>query len=374
MLGTVFMDNALSTLMSMSILIGGFVLLFFAYRSNSDGKALIKKSIEKRNLFAEIILLLMAIIEGVNAATYAVKEGRDFGASIAMHVFGGVMSGIFAFGIYKQVMDVAMAIKGNKHPIIIAKELIDVLGTVILAVVFPIVNTYFVAIAAKHPHDFWHTLLFDWGRIQSGSVYYSTVVGMAHVFACFLLSLNSFDTTLFEKKIADPGGDDVPLTQASDEDDSEDADVDEDEPEIITTLPVPVSFDPEKVDVENYLVENFQVDRRRLSNRLASDPTFKRDISNLVTEALTFREEWENAKAGISESLRKIELNEKRMGTIEKNTYGFDKDNPGRVYTHLAQETKDLKELNKHAQKECDMAEKNYNAVLDEINSELAVV
>lgn len=377
MLGTVFMDNALSTLMSMSILIGGFVLLFFAYRSNSDGKALIKKSIEKRNLFAEIILLLMAIIEGVNAATYAVKEGRDFGASIAMHVFGGVMSGIFAFGIYKQVMDVAVAIKTNKHPIIIAKELIDVLGTVVLAVIFPIVNTYFVAIAAKHPHDFWHTLLFDWGRIQSGSVYYSTVVGMAHVFACFLLSLNSFDTTLFETKITDPGGVTDPLAQASD-DDSEDADIDDDSDNndsgLITTLPVPVSFDPEKVDVENYLVENFQVDRQRLHHRLAVNPTFKKDIGNLVTEALTFREEWDNAKAGISEATRKIEVNEKRMKTIETNTYGFDKDNPGRVFSHLAQETKDLKELNKHVQKECDMAEKNYNAVLDEINSELAVV
>lgn len=374
MLGTVFMDNALSTLMSMSILIGGFVLLFFAYRSNSDGKALIKKSIEKRNLFAEIILLLMAIIEGVNAATYAVKEGRDFGASIAMHVFGGVMSGIFAFGIYKQVMDVAMAIKGNKHPIIIAKELIDVLGTVILAVIFPIVNTYFVAIAAKHPHDFWYTLLFDWGRIQSGSVYYSTVVGMAHVFACFLLSLNSFDTTLFEKKIADPGGDDVPLTQASDSDIDEDADTDNNDSGLITTLPVPTTFDPEKVDVENYLVENFQVDRQRLHHRLLVNPTFKRSISSLVTEALTFREEWENAKAGISEAMRKIETNEKRIRTIEKNTYGFDADNPGRVYIHLSQETKDLKEINKQAQKEADLAETNYNSVLDEINNELSVV
>lgn len=374
MLGTVFMDNALSTLMSMSILIGGFVLLFFAYRSNSDGKALIKKSIEKRNLFAEIILLLMAVIEGVNAATYAVKEGRDFGASIAMHVFGGVMSGIFAFGIYKQVMDVAMAVKGNKHPIIIAKELIDVLGTVVLAVIFPIVNTYFVAIAAKHPHDFWHTLLFDWGRIQSGSVYYSTVVGMAHVFACFLLSLNSFDTTLFETKIADPGGVTDPLAQASDSDIDDDADTDNNDSGLITTLPVPTTFDPEKVDVENYLVENFQVDRQRLHHRLAVNPTFKKDIGNLVTEALTFREEWDNAKAGISEATRKIEVNEKRMRTIENNTYGFDKDNPGRVFSHLAQETKDLKELNKHAQKEADMAEQNYNAVLDEINSELAVV
>ncbi len=374
MLATIFMDNALSTLMSMAILIGGFVLLFFAYRSNSDGKALIKKSIEKRNLFAEIILLLMAIIEGVNAATYAVKEGRDFGASIAMHVFGGVMSGIFAFGIYKQVMDVALAIKGKKHPLIIGKELIDVLGTIILAVIFPVVNTYFVAIAAKHPQDFWNTVLFDWGRIHSGSVYYSTVVGMAHVFACFLLSLNSFDTTLFETKIDEPGGVTDPLAEASDDEESDDADIDDDKPEIITTLPVPTTFDPAKVDVENYLCENFTVDRQRLHHRLAVNPVFKRDIGNLVTEALTYREEWENHKAQLSEAMRKIEQNEGRMRKIEQNTYGFDVDNPGRVYEYLAKETKDLKEMNRHVQKESSLAETNYNSVLDEINSELGAL
>lgn len=371
MLLAVFMDNALSTLMSLSILIGGFVLLFFAYRSSSDGKALIKKSIEKRNLFAEIILLLMAIIEGVNAATYAVKEGRDFGASIAMHVFGGVMSGIFAFGIYKQVMDVALAVKKNKHYLIITKEVVDVLGTIVLAVIFPIVNTYFVAIAAKHPQDFWNTILLDWGRIRSGSVYYSTVVGMAHVFACFLLSLNSFDTTLFETKIDEPGGVTDPLTVASDDDESDDADTDNNDSGLITTLPVPTKFDPDKVDVENYLCENFTVDRQRLHHRLLVNTAFRRQMSNLVTEALTYREDWENFKATYSEALRKIDMNERRMRSIESNTYGFDKDNPGRVYTHLAQETKDLKELNKEGKKDCELAETNYNAILDEINSEL---
>ncbi len=373
MIATVMMENALSTLMSMSILIGGFVLLFFAYRSNSDGKALIKKSIEKRNLFAEIILLLMAIIEGVNAATYAVKEGRDFGASIAMHVFGGIMSGVFAFGIYKQVTDVVLAVKKNKHYLIIVKELIDVLGTVVLAVIFPIVNTYFVAIAAKHPQDFWNTLLLDWARIRSGSVYYSTVVGMAHVFACFLLSLNSFDTTLFEEKIDEPGGVDDPLDEASDEEDSDDADeedIEDDNPEIITSLPVPTKFDPAKVDIENYICENFTVDKERLAAKLSSNSVFRREIANLVTEALTYREEWDNHKAQLSEAKRKIETNELRMKRSE-STYNFNPEELSRSYTFMRDENKDLKELNKHVQKECNLAETNYNAVLDEINSQL---
>ena len=89
---------------------------------------------------------------------------------------------------------------------------------------------------------------------------------------------------------------------------------------------------------------------------------------------MTFREEWENHKAQLSEATRKIETNETKMRRIEQNTYGFDADNPGRVYDYLAKETKDLKELNRHVQKEANLAETNYNAVLDEINSELGAL
>jgi len=367
MLATVFMDKLMSMGMSLSVLIGAFVLLFFAYRSNSDGKAIIKNAIQKRNLFIEIVLFFMAIIEGFNAASYAVREGRDFGSAIAMHVLGGVLSGVFAFAIYKQVTELIVAARDKKHPAIIVKEAVDVVGSIALAIAFPIINSYFIAIAAKNPHDFWNTIMFDWGRIRNGSVFYSTALGMAHVAGCFLLSLSSFDLSVLEDS---NGGADDPLTQASD-DDSDDADTDNNDSGLITTLPVPVSFDPTKVDVENYLCENFTVDKQRLHHRLAVNSVFKREISNLVTEALTFREEWENHKAQLSEAIRKIEQNETRMKRIENNTYGFDSDNPGRVYDHLAKETKDLKELNRHVQKEANLAETNYNAVLDEINSEL---
>ena len=369
MLATVFMDKLMSMGMSLSVLIGAFVLLFFAYRSNSDGKAIIKNAIQKRNLFIEIVLFFMAIIEGFNAASYAVREGRDFGSAIAMHVLGGVLSGVFAFAIYKQVTELIIAARDKKHPAIIMKEAIDVVGSVALAIAFPIINSYFIAIAAKNPHDFWNTIMFDWGRIRNGSVFYSTALGMAHVAGCFLLSLSSFDLSVLDE----PGGVTDPLADASD-DDSDDADTDNNDSGLITTLPVPITFDPTKVDVENYLCENFTVDRQRLHHRLAVNPTFKKDIGNLVTEALTFREEWENHKAQLSEATRKIETNETRMRRIEQNTYGFDSDNPGRVYDHLAKETEDLKELNRHVQKEADEAETNYEAVKAEIKSELTVL
>lgn len=367
MIATVFMDKLMSMGMSLSVLIGAFVLLFFAYRSNSDGKAIIKNAIQKRNLFIEIVLFFMAIIEGFNAASYAVKEGRDFGSAIAMHVLGGVLSGVFAFAIYKQVTELIVAARDKKHPAIIVKEAVDVVGSIALAIAFPIINSYFIAIAAKNPHDFWNTILFDWGRIRNGSVFYSTALGMAHVAGCFLLSLSSFDLSVLEDS---NGGADDPLTRASDSTD-DDADIDDDKPEIITTLPVPVSFDPEKVDVENYLCENFTVDRQRLHHRLAVNPTFKKDITNLVTEALTYREEWENYKAQLAELTRNLEANERKRRLTEKS---YNHDPQKTTYKHLIKDIKEQTALAKHGQDQVDEAENNYEAVRAEIKSELAVL
>lgn len=367
MLATVFMDKLVSMGMSLSVLIGVVVILFIALKSKSDGKELIKNVAVKRNLVIEIILFAMAIIEGFNAAGYAVKEGRDFGAAIAMHVLGGVLSGAFAFAISKQAIEFTIAIQKRKHPIIIIKEGIDVVGSLALSIAAPALNAYFVAIAAKAPRDFWNIILFEWGSpIHSASVMYSTGLGMLHIVGCFVLSIASLEV---EKLFDSSGGTAYPLTQASDSTDD-----DADTPEIITTLPVPTTFDPEKVDVENYLVENFQVDRQRLHHRLGVNPTFRREIRNLVTEALTHREEWETAKAILSEATRKIETNKTRMERIEKNTYGFDPAVPGRVYNVLRSETEEYEKMTKDTKKEADLAEKNYNLALDAINDELSVI
>ena len=367
MLATVFMDKLMSMGMSLSVLIGAFVLLFFAYRSNSDGKAIIKNAIQKRNLFIEIVLFFMAIIEGFNAASYAVREGRDFGSAIAMHVLGGVLSGVFAFAIYKQVTELIIAARDKKHPAIIVKEAIDVLGSVALAIAFPIINNYFIAITAKNPHDFWNTILFDWGRIRNGSVFYSTALGMAHVAGCFLLSLSSFDLSVLEDS---NGGADDPLTQASDSKD-DDADINDDKPEIITTLPVPVTFDPEKVDVENYLCENFTVDKQRLHHRLVVNPTFKKDIGNLVTEALTYREEWETAKANVAEATRIIEENRRKKRLMEQ---AYNHDPEKTTYKVVLKTIQEYTELNKHGEDLVKESENNYEAVKAEIKSELTVL
>lgn len=372
MLATVFMDKLMSMGMSLSVLIGVVVILFIALKSKSDGKELIKTVAIKRNLVIEIILFAMAIIEGFNAAGYALKEGRDYGAAIAMHVLGGALSGAFAFAISKQAIELTIAIQKKRHPFIIVKEAVDVVGSLALSVAAPALNAYFIAVAAKAPRDFWATATFDWGTtIHNASVMYSTGLGMLHVFGCFVLSIASLEVErLFENS---NGGADDPLTQASD-DDSEDADIDDDEAEIITTLPVPATFDPDKVDVENYLVENFQVDRQRLHHRLGVNPTFRREIKNLVTEALTHREEWETAKAILSEATRKIETNKTRMKRIEDNTYGFDPAVPGRVYTVLRSETEEYEKMTKDTKKDADLAEKNYNLALDAINDELSVI
>jgi hypothetical protein len=54
-----------------------------------------------------------------------------------------------------------------------------------------------------------------------------------------------------------------------------------------------------------------------------------------------------------------------------ESTYNFNPEELSRSYTFMRDENKDLVELNKHVQKECNLAETNYNAVLDEINSQL---
>jgi len=378
-------DGALSTLMSMSILTGGFVLLYFAYRSNSDGKALIKKSIEKRNLFAEIILLIMAIIEGVNAATYAVKEGRDFGASIAMHVLGGVMSGIFAFGIYKQVTDVALALKKNKHPLIITKEVVDVLGTIILAVIFPIVNTYFVAIAAKHPHDFWNTIQFNWSRIVSGSVYYSTVIGMAHVFACFLLSLNSFDVSVLEDN---PTDDDeaveVPLTLASDSTIEEDADTDEEEEStsapLITNEVVPYSRIPDRANLINYIQSHLQhiqrhlghqVDIDRVKHRMMVDESFLNKVALSIEDGLRKRDVWDEYKRELREVSQEKEAKKRQLAQAQRS-YNYDPQS--RIASGLISEIGSLETKMRKLDILADNAEDEYNKELDNLSNTLSIL
>lgn len=370
MLATIFMDKIVSMGMSLSVLIGVVVILFIALKSKSDGKELIKNVAVKRNLVIEIILFAMAIIEGFNAAGYALKEGRDYGAAIAMHVLGGVLSGAFAFAISKQAIEFTIAIQKQKHPIIIVKEGLDVIGSLMLSIAAPALNAYFVAVAAKAPRDFWNIVLFDWGSpIHSASVMYSTGLGMLHIAGCFVLSIASLEV---ERLFDSDGGTVDPLTEASEEDDSEDADIDDDKPEIITTLPVPVAFDPKKVNVENYLNENFpHVDKQRLHHRLTVDHAFRTSISNLVIEALTHREDWDNQKAIISEAQRIID-NKTRTKEMMERPYNFD---PERiVYKNVVREIKDREEQTKEAKRECKLAEDNYNAVLDEIQEELAAI
>lgn len=372
----VFMDKAMSTLMSMSILIGAFVLLYFAYRSNSDGKALIKKSIEKRNLFIEIILLFMGLIEGVNAATYAVKEGRDFGASIAMHVLGGIISGVFAFGIYKQVTDVALAVRDQKHPMIITKEFVDVVGTVILAIAFPIVNSYFVAIAAHHPRDFWNTLFFDWGRIASASVYYSTVLGMAHVFACFLLSLSSFDTTVFENTEENDDEEvvEVPLTPAP-QASSDGAN----EPNAGSTDIIPYSRIPDRNHLINYVKTHFakgsnaRVDMDTFTRKILTDERYMDRIAVKVEDSLKARDKWDEEKSKLNSAQRDLQ-NKTAMLRSFTNAYNRNGQAGSRVETGLKDEITALETRISVSSTLADQLEDAYNLSLDQIGDLLDMI
>lgn len=360
------LEGLFNSIIPMSALFGFVIILVIAMKSKSDGKALIETFKKKRFLGIEISQGALALSEGMMAAAISVELfALPYGVRLTGHVALILVSVFSGFQIGDQIKEAKAAFDSGVN---VVAECADAIFSVALSILPPFANVAYIATSLKGYRDITYFFTFQHDRIKSGMIMITCWIFVIHVLVVIYLA-----TASTRKEKDEPGGVTDPLAQASDSED-DDADIDDDKPKIITTLPVPVTFDPEKVDVENYLVENFQVDRQRLHHRLVVNPTFKKDIGNLVTEALTFREEWDNAKAGISEATRKIEVNEKRMKTIENNTYGFDKDNPGRLFSHLAQETKDLKELSKHAQKEADMAEKNYNAVLDEINSELAVV
>lgn len=364
------LEGLFNSIIPMSALFGFVIVLIIAMKSKSDGKALIETFKKKRFLGIEISQGALGLSEGMMAAAISVELfALPYGVRLTGHVALILVSAFSGFQIGDQIKEAKRAIEVGKD---VVAECADAVLSVALTILPAFANVAYIATSLKGFRDVEYFFTFQLGRIKSGMIHITCWIFLIHVIVVFYLATASTR----KEKDSQSGGTADPLTQASDEDDSEDADIDDDTDDsgLITTLPVPTTFDPEKVDVENYLVENFHVDRQRLHHRLIVDLTFKREIGNLVTEALTFREEWDNAKAGIAEATRKIEVNEKRMKTIENNTYGFDKDNPGRVFIHLAQETKDLKELNKHAQKEANVAETNYNAVLDEINSELAVI
>lgn len=361
------LEGLFNSIIPMSALFGFVIILVIAMKSKSDGKALIETFKKKRFLGIEISQGALALSEGMMAAAISVELfALPYGVRLTGHVALILVSVFSGFQIGDQIKEAKTAIDNGVN---VVAECADAIFSVALSILPPFANVAYIATSLKGYRDITYFFTFQHDRIKSGMIMITCWIFVIHVLVVIYLA-----TASTRKEKDEPGGVTDPLAQASDSDIDDDADTDNNDSGLITTLPVPTTFDPEKVDVENYLVENFQVDRQRLHHRLVVNPTFKKDIGNLVTEALTFREEWENAKAGISEATRKIEENEKRMKTIENNTYGFDKDNPGRIYPGLVREVKDLKELNKHVQKEADMAEKNYNAVLDEINSELAVV
>lgn len=361
------LEGLFNSVIPMSALFGFIIILVIAMRSKSDGKALIETFKKKRFLGIEISQGALALSEGMMAAAISVELfALPYGVRLTGHVALILVSVFSGFQIGDQIKEAKYAIENGVD---VVAECADAFMSVLLSILPPFANVAYIATSLKGYRDIVYFFTFQHDRIKSGMIMITCWIFVIHVLVVIYLA-----TASTRKEKDEPGGVIDPLAQASDDEESDDADIDDDKPKIITTLPVPVSFDPTKVDVENYLCENFTVDRQRLHHRLAVNPVFKRDISNLVTEALTYREEWENHKAQLSEAIRKIEQNEGRMRKIEQNTYGFDSDKPGRVYDYLAKETKDLKEMNKHVQKESSLAETNYNSVLDEINSELGTL
>ncbi len=359
------LENLFNSVIPMSALFGFIIILVIAMRSKSDGKALIETFKKKRFLGIEISQGALALSEGMMAAAISVELfALPYGVRLTGHVALILVSVFSGFQIGDQIKEAKNAIENGVD---VVAECADAFFSVLLSILPPFANVAYIATSLKGYRDITYFFTFQHDRIKSGMIMITCWIFVIHVLVVIYLA-----TASTRKEKDEPGGVTDPLAEASD-DDSDDADTDNNDSGLITTLPVPTTFDPARVDVENYLCENFTVDRRRLSNRLASNPVFKREIGNLVTEALTYREEWENHKASLSEAIRNIEEDEKMMRRTER-TYNFDPEDAPRHYKVLHKRVEDRKEINKHVQKEADLAETNYEAVKAEIKSELDVL
>jgi hypothetical protein len=361
------LEQLFNSIIPMSALLGFIVVLVIAMRSKSDGKALIETFKKKRFLGIEISQSALALSEGMMAAAISVELfALPYGVRLTGHIALILVSVFSGLQIGDQIKEAKKAIEDGVD---VVAECADAIMSVVLTIVPAFANVAYIATSLKGYRDIMYFFTFQHDRIKSGMIMITCWIFIIHVLVVIYLATASTR----KERDNQSGGTVDPLTQASD-DDSEDADIDDDKAEIITTLPVATTFDPDKVDIENYLVENFQVDRQRLHHRLEVNPTFRREVKNLVTEALTHREEWETAKAILSEATRKIEQNKTRIKRIEDNTYGFDPAVPGRVYTVLRSETEEYEKMSKDTKKEADLAEKNYNLALDAINDELSAI
>lgn len=352
------LEKLFNSVIPMSALFGFIIILVIAMRSKSDGKALIETFKKKRFLGIEISQGALALSEGMMAAAISVELfALPYGVRLTGHVALILVSVFSGFQIGDQIKEAKKAIEIGED---VVAECADAFMSVLLSILPPFANVAYIATSLKGYRDIQYFFTFQHDRIKSGMIMITCWIFVIHVLVVIYLA-----TASTRKEKDEPGGVIDPLADASDS-------IDDDAiPEIITTLPVPVSFDPTKVDVENYLCENFTVDRQRLHHRLAVNPVFKRDISNLVTEALTYREEWENYKAQLAELTRNLDANERKRRLTEKS---YNHDPQKTTYKHLMKDIKEQTALAKHGQDQVDEAETNYNAVLDEINSELGAL
>jgi len=358
------LEGLFNSVIPMSALFGFIIILVIAMRSKSDGKALIETFKKKRFLGIEISQGALALSEGMMAAAISVELfALPYGVRLTGHVALILVSVFSGFQIGDQIKEAKNAIENGVD---VVAECADAFFSVLLSILPPFANVAYIATSLKGYRDITYFFTFQHDRIKSGMIMITCWIFVIHVLVVIYLA-----TASTRKEKDEPGGVTDPLAQASDDEESDDADIDDDKPEIITTLPVPTAFDPEKVDVENYLVENFQVDRQKLHHRLLVNRAFKKEIGTLVTEALTYREEWENHKASLAELTRNLEANERKRGLTEKS---YNHDPQKTTYKHLIKDITEQKALAKHGQDQVNESETNYNAVLDAINDELAVL
>jgi len=189
-------ESLLTSLAPFSLIIVFFILIVYALRSKNDGKNLIKTFIEKKTLMLEIVLLFIAVVEATVAAQLGQKEGMAYASRLGMHMSLALASATVGFGIFKQMTEFFDAIRQKAPAYIIAKEGVEWLFSIMITLIAPVVNTYYIVLSLHAQQQVFAAFNGDFLSLSNPTAFVSTAVCFVHICGVFYLGLLTYEIKL----------------------------------------------------------------------------------------------------------------------------------------------------------------------------------
>lgn len=147
------MENFLSIVMPLVAIIAITLIIVFIVRSKNDGTALVKEFKKKKVIFLEVLLAAMNVFEAFIAAEVSASHGLNYSVRIAMHLSLATMSIVTGMTYFSLWYNVAHNIKHKAKPVVIIKEVVEVLLASALVFIPPFVNTMFIVLGRNSQGD-----------------------------------------------------------------------------------------------------------------------------------------------------------------------------------------------------------------------------